>query len=196
MYRVIIVDDEDYIRDLLVKNIRNSELGIEVVAVAGDGEEALEQILRLEPDIVITDISMPFMNGLELIRRMQSAELHTKSVVISGYDEFDYAKQAISLGVKDYLLKPFLPGELAEVLQKMIQELDNQKALQQNMSLLREQASIRAGLAREKLLKDILEGRGCPDEQEKELGRDLDLDLNADFYLAGIIRLTENIGKS
>ncbi|MBS5063091.1 MAG: response regulator [Hungatella hathewayi] len=193
MYRVIIVDDEDYIRDLLVKNIRNSELGIEVVAVAGDGEEALEQILRLEPDIVITDISMPFMNGLELIRRMQSAGLHTKSVVISGYDEFDYAKQAISLGVKDYLLKPFLPGELAEVLQKMIQELDNQKALQQNMSLLREQASIRAGLAREKLLKDILEGRGCPDEQEKELGRDLDLDLNADFYLAGILRLTESV---
>lgn len=186
MYRVIIVDDEDYIRDLLVKSIRNSSLDIEVVAAAGDGEEALKLILLQEPDIVITDISMPFMNGLEMIKKIQAAGLHTKSVVISGYDEFDYARQAISLGVKDYLLKPFLPKELVEVLQKMIQELDNQKTLQQNMSLLREQALNRAGLAREKFLKDVLEGRGYVDRQETDLG----IDMEAEFYLSGIIRLS------
>lgn len=186
MYRVIIVDDEDYIRDLLVKSIRNSALDIEVVAAAGDGEEGLKLILLHEPDIVITDISMPFMNGLEMIKAVQAAGFHTKSVVISGYDEFDYARQAITLGVKDYLLKPFLPKELVEVLQKMIQELDHQKTLQQNMSLLREQALSRAGLAREKLLKDILEGRGYTDRNESDLG----IDMEADFYLSGIIRLS------
>lgn len=186
MYRVIIVDDEDYIRNLLVKNIQNMNLDIEVVGVAGDGEEALKLILNQEPDIVITDISMPFMNGLELIKEMQTAGLHAKSVVISGYDEFDYARQAISLGVKDYLLKPFLPKELREVLQKMLQELDHQKMLQQNLSLLREQALNRAGLAREKLLKDILEGRKYSEQDERGLG----MDLEADIYLAGILRLS------
>ena len=186
MYRIMIVDDEDYVRDLLVKNIRSSSLPVEVVAAAGDGREALESAILLKPDILITDISMPFMNGLELIKEMQKAGLFSKNVVISGYDEFDYARQAISLGVKDYLLKPFLPQELAEVLQKMIQELDSQKALQQNMSLLREQAFIREGLAREKAFKDLLEGRDCKDTGYQQLG----VELSGDYYLAGVIRLT------
>lgn len=134
MYRILIVDDEDYVRDLLVRNIQNSALEVDVVAVAGDGEEGLREALLNKPDIIITDIAMPFMNGLELIRRIQEAGLYSKNVVISGYDEFDYAKQAISLGVKDYLLKPFLPREMIDVLTKVIQELDSQKALLQNMS--------------------------------------------------------------
>ncbi len=97
MYRIMIVDDEDYVRDLLVKNIRGSSLAVEVVAVAGDGKEALKSALLLKPDILITDISMPFMNGLELIKEMQKASLLSKYVVISGYDEFDYARQLFPL---------------------------------------------------------------------------------------------------
>lgn len=185
MYRVMIVDDEDYVRDLLVKNIRSSSLAVEVVAVAGDGKEALKSALHLKPDILITDISMPFMNGLELIKEMQKVGLLSKYVVISGYDEFDYARQAISLGVKDYLLKPFLPRELEEVLEKMINELDSQKTLQQNMSLLRKQAIIREGLAREKVCKDLLEGKEYSETDYQQLG----IDLTGDYYLAGVLRL-------
>jgi len=161
MYRVILVDDEEHIRNLLAKHIREAALGVEVAAVAGDGREALQAAIDLKPDIVITDISMPFLNGLELIKELQQAEIHSKNVIISGYDEFDYARQAISLGVTDYLLKPFLPKELRDVIHKLVQELDHQKALQQNMMLLREQALSRAGVAREKALKDLLEGRDC-----------------------------------
>ncbi len=186
MYRIMIVDDEDYVRDLLVKNIPGFSLPIEVVAVAGDGREALELAVLLKPDILITDIFMPFMNGLELIKEMQMSGLCSENVVISGYDEFDYARQAISLGVKNYLLKPFLPQELEEVLQKMIQELDSQKALHQNMSLLREQAFVREGLAREKVFKNLLEGRDCKDRDYQQLG----VELSGDYYLAGVIRLT------
>ena len=181
----MIVDDEDYVRDLLVKNIRSSSLDVEVVAVAGDGKEALESALLLKPDILITDISMPFMNGLELIKEMQKSGLLSKYVVISGYDEFDYARQAISLGVKDYLLKPFLPQELDEVLEKMIKELDSQKTLQQNMSMLRKQAIIREGLAREKICKDLLDGRECKETDYEQLG----MELTGDYYLAGVLRL-------
>lgn len=181
MYRVLIIDDEDYVRDLLVRNIRNSSLDAEVAAVAGDGKEGLREALSKKPDIVITDISMPFMNGLELIARMQEAGLHSKNVVISGYDEFDYARQAISLGVKDYLLKPFLPKELTEVLEKLIQELDSQKALQQNMSLLKEQAISGEGLARERALRELLKGKEC---REKP-----DIFPESRFYAAGVLRL-------
>lgn len=181
MYRVMVVDDEDYIRDLLVKNIHESVSGVEVVAVAGDGREALKSALELKPDIMITDISMPFMNGLQLIKELQHAGINSKNVVISGYDEFDYARQAISLGVKDYLLKPFLPRELRDVIQKIMQELDRQNALQQNMSLLREKALRRAGIIREKALRDLLEGRECGDS---------DLELNGNYFMAGILRLT------
>lgn len=181
MYRVLIIDDEDYVRDLLVRNIRSSSLDAEVVAVAGDGKEGLREALSTKPDIVITDIAMPFMNGLELIKELQKAGLHSKNVIISGYDEFDYAKQAISLGVKDYLLKPFLPRELTEVLMKLIQELDSQKALQQNMSLLKEQAVSREGLVREKALRALLKGKECQEEA--------DISLDGRFYASGVMRL-------
>lgn len=189
MYRVLIVDDEDYVRGLLVKSVQNSELQVETAA-AGDGKEALSLAALWRPDILITDIAMPFMNGLELIKKMQDAGISSKNVVISGYDEFDYARQAISLGVKDYLLKPFLPKEFVEVLGKMVKELDSQKALLQNMSLLKEQASGRAKLAREKALKSLLKGRQCPKEQ-KESYESLGIELKGSCYAAGVMRLSE-----
>lgn len=189
MYRILIVDDEEYVRDLLVKNIRSSSLEVEVTGVAGDGKEGLELALKLKPDVVITDISMPFLNGLELIREMQNAGLHSKYVVISGYDEFDYARQAMSLGVTDYLLKPFLPRELLEVLQKLTQELDRQKTLQQNMSLLKEQALAGVELAREKALKALLSGKECGEELQV-YDRGLKDQSEEQFYLAGVLRLS------
>lgn len=188
MYRVLIVDDEDNVRSLLVKSVRNSKLEVET-AEAGDGKEALSLAALWRPDILITDIAMPFMNGLELIKEMQKAGISSKNVVISGYDEFDYARQAISLGVKDYLLKPFLPKEFVEVLGKMVKELDSQKALLQNMSLLKEQAKDRAKLARERALKGLLKGKECPKEQ-KEAYESLGIELKGSSYAAGVMRFT------
>jgi len=180
----MIVDDEDHIRNLLVKSIRETFPEAEVSAVAGNGREALELALLQPPDIVITDISMPFMNGLELISELQKHGINSKNAVISGYDEFDYARQAISLGVKDYLLKPFLPRELRDVIQKMMQELDSQRLLQQNMKMLHEQAKSHAGLAREKAVKDLLRG----DERAVD-----GAGLNGNLFAAGIIRLPDSI---
>ena len=112
MYQILIVDDEERVRDLLAKNISKLPLEVEVAAVASDGREALELAIQLKPDIVITDIAMPFLNGLELIRKMRENGIESKNLIISGYDEFDYARQAIALGVQNYLLKPFLPKDI------------------------------------------------------------------------------------
>lgn len=186
MYRVIVADDEGYVRDLLVKSLARISLDLEVVAAVSNGREALEKAIEWKPDIVITDIAMPFLDGLELIARLQEAGIASKTIIISGYDEFNYARRAISLGVKDYLLKPFLPKDLEEVLGKAVQELDSQRSLMQNLSLLKEQAGNRAMLAREKGLKDLLEGRPIPKDQELiELG----VNLSGHWFLAGVIRL-------
>lgn len=158
MYKVLLADDETEVRDRLVKNLMKMDIPLEVVGAAGDGQEALDIALDKKPDIVITDIAMPVFNGLELIRRMQEAGLQTKNIVISGYDEFDYARTAISLGVTDYLLKPFLPSEMKEVLEKIVRELDNRKAFDKNLEQLVRRADKSQLMEREQALKRILSG--------------------------------------
>lgn len=168
MYKVMIVDDETMIRGMLERSLKAAPLDIEVAACAGDGVEALELAKEIRPDIVVTDISMPFMNGLDLIRALQENGIQSKNVIISGYDEFDYARTAIALGVTDYLLKPFMPEELWEVLEKIVHELDNQSILNQNLKMLKEQADRRRGQDRERALRKLLEG-GVPEPEEMEL---------------------------
>lgn len=170
MYKVLIADDETFVRSLLEKNLQASGLAIQICASAEDGEEALQKALEVHPDIIVTDISMPFKNGLELIRELQEQGIVTKNIIISGYDEFDYAKTAIALGVTDYLLKPLMPQELISAFEKIIRELDGQKALNQNLHTLIEQADRNAGLNRERILKAILEGREISEEDARLLG--------------------------
>lgn len=170
MYKILIADDETFVRNLLEKNLQASGLPIEICASAGDGEEALQKALETHPDILVTDISMPFKNGLDLIKELQEQGVGAKTIIISGYDEFDYARTAIALGVTDYLLKPFMPKELTEVVEKIIRELDGQKALNQNLQMLIEQADQNVSLNRERILKTILEGREISESETEQLG--------------------------
>lgn len=170
MYKVLIADDETFVRNLLEKNLQASGLPIEICASAGDGEEALQKALETHPDILVTDISMPFKNGLDLIRELQEQGIVAKNIIISGYDEFDYARTAISLGVTDYLLKPFMPKELTNVVEKIVRELDGQKALNQNLQMLIKQADQNVSLNRERILKEVLEGRRIAESEIERLG--------------------------
>ena len=188
MYQILIADDEEKVRDLLAKNISKLPLDLEVAAVAGDGREALELALKLKPDIVITDIAMPFLNGLELIRKMRENGIESKNLIISGYDEFDYARQAIALGVQNYLLKPFLPKDIKNELEKIIRELDSQRVLLQNMEMLENLAQSRNALMQETVLKDILEGS----QEKMDLWKDSGIKTDASWYVAGILKLEQS----
>lgn len=188
MYQILIVDDEERVRDLLAKNISKLPLEVEVAAVASDGREALELAIQLKPDIVITDIAMPFLNGLELIRKMRENGIESKNLIISGYDEFDYARQAIALGVQNYLLKPFLPKDIKNELEKIIRELDSQRVLLQNMEMLENLAQSRNALMRETVLKDILEGS----QEKMDLWKDSGIRTDASWYVAGILKLEQS----
>ncbi|MDF2647538.1 MAG: two component transcriptional regulator, AraC family protein [Paenibacillus sp.] len=116
MYKVLIVDDEIMIKRSLSKLISECPFGFEVLGEADDGSEALTICEMLRPDLLITDISMPVMDGLELIREVRRRKWDMDVIIISGYDDFAYAQQALRQGVTDYLLKPIKEEQLYELL--------------------------------------------------------------------------------
>lgn len=139
VYKVVVAEDEELILNSIVKKIHNTHMGFKVVGAAQDGKEALEYIDRLSPDILFTDIRMPVMDGLELIRTVNSRYPHIFKVVLSGFHEFEYAQQALKYEVKDYLLKPLKKEVLVETLSRIRICLDAQKnLLKQNILLLKD----------------------------------------------------------
>lgn len=122
MLKILIVDDELDICELIHKLIDWEDLGLVSLGSSQNGVDAMEIILRQKPDIVITDIQMPGMTGLEVIERASQQKLPTKFIVISGYREFEYAQQAIRFGVEDYLLKPISKTDLNLLLRRLLQE--------------------------------------------------------------------------
>lgn len=127
--KVIIVDDEYFARLALIKSIDWSAYGFEVIAEAENGKEAYRLIVEMKPDLVILDINMPFVNGLELLEKTTENELNTKFILLSGYSEFEYAKEAIKYGVESYLLKPLIEQELHDELKRISLEINEEKKL-------------------------------------------------------------------
>ena len=113
MLRLMIVDDEQIIREALSSMIDYTSLGYKVIATAKNGMEAYDRIRDDYPDVVITDIKMPILNGLELIERASHIDSRITFILLSGYGEFEYAKQAMKYGVRYYLLKPTDKQELS-----------------------------------------------------------------------------------
>ncbi|WP_160720779.1 response regulator transcription factor [Bacillus sp. USDA818B3_A] len=125
-YKVILIEDEPWTR-MTIKHLGNwNKLGLEVVAEASDGKYGYELITRLHPDIIITDIEMPHLNGIELLRRLREEGDQAKVLIVSGFADFKYTKSAVQLKVNDYLLKPLKPGELNLQLERCVEELNKE----------------------------------------------------------------------
>lgn len=124
MYSVLVVDDEARQREAVIKSVDWQGAGFNVVGDAENGIEALEQLEKLEPDLILTDIKMPLMTGLELARKAREVRPATKLVILSGYDDFEYAQEAFKYNVIRYLLKPISAQELGDELVKIREEMD------------------------------------------------------------------------
>ena len=118
-YRVIIAEDEKLIANNIAKHIEEENPHFKVVGIYSNGEDALEAVRQQPPAVVFTDISMPVMTGLELAGEIHRTMGHVKCVIITGYAEFEYAKEALHYGVEDYLLKPLDTSELQRVLKNL-----------------------------------------------------------------------------
>lgn len=127
MYKLLIADDEARIRRGLRNALDWNELNIEVVGEAEDGEIALDQIQKLKPDLIFLDICMPFLNGLELIEKLNKVEPNCTIIIITGHDEFEYMHEALKLKVFDYLLKPVQKDALFDTVNRAIQEISKNK---------------------------------------------------------------------
>ncbi len=139
MYSVLLIDDEPHAIEGLLHFVRWQQLGFQVCGTCDNGQDALELILRTPPDIVITDIHMPIMDGLELIGRLhEKMDTPPEIVVLSGYSEFSYARRALQLGVRHYLLKPVIEEEASDVLRQVHKSLEARKTTRLPIEAVRE----------------------------------------------------------
>ena len=127
MLKIFLAEDEVVVRETINRMSPWEELGFELVGEAADGEMALPLLIRQQPDLLITDIKMPFMDGLTLARLAKKEIPGLKVVILSGYDDFNYAKQAIGIGVEDYLLKPITKNALIERLSEIRSRYEHEK---------------------------------------------------------------------
>ncbi len=128
MYTVIVADDEEEIRKGIIRKVRWQKLGFKVIGEAENGADALELTEKLEPDLLLTDIRMPFLSGLELARQIREVRPMVQIIFLSGYDDFSYAQEAIQYNIISYLLKPISSRELEEELLKAKEIIDGQYA--------------------------------------------------------------------
>ena len=185
MYRVIIVDDEPVIRRGLRETIEWDALGLEVAGEAADGAEALKLIREIRPEILITDIRMPEMDGLELIREVKKLDFSIKITILSGYSDYDYLKAAIRLGVDNYLLKPIDNDELISNLKNAVSEIEKEAAI----SLQIRQGTV---LLRSNTLRRLVTGHISPEEL-KEKAEFLHIPLDAEQYLCAVCSMNRQI---
>lgn len=158
LYKLLIVDDEYNIRQGLINTIPWFDVGVEVVGEATNGLDALEKVKLLKPDIVITDINMSKMNGLEFSAELKKISPDTKVIIISGYDEFEYAKRAIELDVFSYILKPIEEDELLKAIRKFINVIEEDKRVVDKLQFLENEFKTNLSIMKDRFVNDIIEG--------------------------------------
>lgn len=173
MVKVLIADDEAIIREGIIKSIEWEQYGVAIAGEASNGAEALKIAEDIEPDIVIADIRMPVMDGLELSRRVKQMLPMVKIVILTGYGEFEYAKKAIDLKVSEFVMKPVGAEELVKIIVKLRDEIIYEQLLKENLPEIRG-----------KLLNCLLSGRYTPENGEELLkkARKLNIDLEGPNY--------------
>lgn len=151
----MIVDDEPIVREGIKNRIQWSDHGFECVGVSENGRDALEAVSRLRPDVVLTDIYMPFMDGLELSRHISKQYPLTKIIILTGYDDFEYAQQAVKLQVTDFILKPVTSAELREMLDKLKSQMDEERGHREHLNRLKQQLNESLPLLKERFLERL-----------------------------------------
>ncbi len=193
-YRVLLADDEEEIRTGISRKIDWAALGFALVGEAGNGEEALELAEQLRPDVVLTDIKMPFLDGLELCRRLRVSLPGARLVVFSGFDDFEYARQAVSMGVSEYILKPINAPELTRVLETLRDQLYRQRLERRDMETLRRRYEESLPVLRELFYTRLLSGQIRPEQVQDRAAR-YEIDLPQGLWTAALVHVDGDEGE-
>ena len=194
MYSVFLVDDEPIVLEGIRTKIAWESSGFTFAGEATDGEIALSMIDEIKPDILITDIKMPFMDGLQLASNIKKTQPWIKIIILSGHDEFDYAKKAISIGIEDYILKPFTSEEIIESLNKAAKQIDKERQQLSDINRMREELKSREKLIQKEFFNNLIHGAGDMSNIMQK-SRDLGIDLLSRYYKILISRIDSKSGN-
>ncbi len=190
-YKVYLVEDEITTREGIRDNVDWKMAGFELCGESGDGEIALPQIEAIQPDVLVTDIRMPFMDGLQLCKIIREHMSWMKIIIISGYNDFEYAQAAIQLGVTEYLLKPISVQDMQAVLWRVKGALDREKSERTYLKNLRSQVEDKLSLMREKFLLRLVTG-GESSISAIEQSQQLGLDILSPYYQVVLLEVQAN----
>ena len=188
-YSVLLVDDEEDVIQIIMKKIDWESMGFCVVGYAHNGVEALEMAEELQPDVVMTDIKMPYMDGLTLSRKLKELYRTVKIIIFSGFDEFEYAKEAIQIEVEEYILKPIDAGNLKEVFGRIREKIDREIDEKRNVDKLREYYMESLPILQENFYTSLIDGRIPEGEIEKYLA-DYQISLTGPYYVVSTLHIS------
>lgn len=192
--KIFLVEDEIIIRNGIKNGIEWEKEGFEFVGEASDGELAYPMILKEKPDILITDIKMPFMDGLELSRLVKRELPNLKILILSGYDEFEYAKEAIRLGVTEYLLKPISASKLLESLHGVSRLIKQEKEEKQLLKKYSEEMRENTEHEKMKFFGQLISGNFSMAEVI-ETGKRYGINLSAQVYEVILFKIINAVGR-
>ena len=190
-YKVILVDDEAEAIEVMEAKIRWNELGFDVVGHATNGVKALEMVEKLQPDVVLTDIRMPYMDGLELSRRLNRDYPNIYIILCTGFDEFEYAKEAVHLDIKEYMLKPVHAAELSESLTELKHTLDREREEKLNVKKLENYFQEVLPALQSNLFISLIEGR-VSEEDYKRFLKAYQVDMKGPLFCCIEFHTSEN----
>lgn len=192
-YTVLLVDDEEEVIQVIMRKINWGELGFSVIGFADNGVKALELVEEFQPDVVMTDIKMPYMDGMELSNRVKAQFPATKILLFTGFDEFEYAKEAIHLEVEEYILKPMNSAELTNVFAQLKVKLDQEISEKRNVEILQKYYIESLPLLRADFYSGLVEGRVHEDEVSKYLS-DCRISFTGPFFCCLVIHTSQKEG--
>lgn len=209
MYKLLLVDDEILVREAIADNIQWNKLGYELVMTCENGKEAITYIKENKVDVVITDICMPFVDGIGLSKYIHENGFKTEVIVFSGYNDFEYAKKAIKYGVSEYLSKPITAYELSEILTSLKIKLDKKREIENEFTKLNKNYLKNRILIQSKIIEKLIMGNEIEEESRKEIkeyGLNMDyleykvaileIDIHSDLYDADKDKIKQGEMKS
>lgn len=188
MLKLMIVEDEELLRMGLVTCVDWADLGYEIIGEAGDGEKALKLVEQDLPDVIITDVKMPRMNGIDMAEKLKADYPGIRIVVISGYDEFEFARRALKMGASEYILKPINLEQLKKTMVEIRVEIEEERRKDQEFTELKSMRYEDMQVLRQQLYTKLLLNK-CSVEELKDYIERLDEPVLDRYYGAGILAI-------
>ncbi|WP_246321056.1 response regulator [Paenibacillus germinis] len=186
---MIVVDDETWVRQRLLQTIDWGTLGIDFIEEASSGDEALAKAKVSHPDLILTDIRMPNMGGLELMQSLKEHQLLAKVIIISGYSDFEYAKKAVALGAFDYILKPVEDQDLLHIVERCLEQIQLEKKQEALLRKADNQVNKRLPLLKEMLFAKLINGQVQNRQEAVEVLNDFQINRTNVHHICVIFKI-------